>query len=191
MIGYLNGEVVAIDDPFIVIDVSGVGYSVVTSKDVLGKANINSKLKLFIYTHVREDLIQLYGFLDLLELKLFKNLISVSGVGPKTAMGIFGAGTRDSIIRAIIKGDVDFFTSVPRLGKKNSQKIIIELKNKFGSIEELDLSESDLNENSEAIAALQKFGFSRKESLDALKLVKTEGKTVEEKIKLALRELGK
>ena len=156
----------------------------------MSKANINSKLKLFIYTHVREDLIQLYGFLDLPDLKLFKNLISVSGIGPKTAMGIFSVGSRDSIIRAIIKGDVDFFTSVPRLGKKNSQKIIIELKNKFGAISELDLSESDLKENSEVIAALQKFGFSRKEAMDALKLVKTTGGTVEEKIRLALKELG-
>ena len=65
MIGYLNGEVVLIDNPSIVIDVGGVGYSIVASKDVLGKAEVNSKLKLFIYTHVREDAIRLYGFLDI------------------------------------------------------------------------------------------------------------------------------
>lgn len=191
MIGYLNGEVVAVDDPYIVIDVGGVGYSVVVSKDVLSNAAINSNLKLFIYTHVREELIQLYGFLDLLELKLFRSLISVSGIGPKTAMGIFGVGSRDSIIQAITSGDVAFFTSVPRLGKKNAQKIIIELKNKFGSIQELDLSERDLKENSEVIAALTGFGFSRKESLDAIKAIKGKGNTVREKIRLALREMGK
>ena len=191
MIGYLRGEIVAIDEPFLVIDVSGVGYSVVASKDVLSKAELNSKLKLFIYTHVREDLIQLYGFLDLSDLKLFRNLISVSGVGPKTAMGIFSVGSRDSIIRAIVRADTSFFESVPRLGKKNSQKIIIELKNKFGAIEELDLSERDLQENDEVITALQKFGFSRKEALDAIKEVKEKGKTVEEKIRLALKEMGR
>lgn len=191
MIGYLNGEIVAVDDSHIVIDVSGVGYSVVVSKDVLSKTGINSKLKLFIYTHVREDLIQLYGFLDLLELKLFRSLISVSGVGPKTAMSIFSIGSRDSIIEAIIKGDVSFFTSVSRLGKKNAQKIIIELKNKFGSIEDLDLSKIDSKEKDEIIAALTGFGFTRKESLDAIKSIRGEGKTVAEKIRLALKQMGR
>lgn len=191
MIGYLNGEVVAIDDPYIVIDVSGVGYSVVASKDVFSGLKLNSKLKLFIYTHVREDLIQLYGFLDLSELKLFRNLISVSGIGPKTAMAIFSVGSKGSIIEAIIKGDVSFFISVPRLGKKNAQKIIIELKNKFGSIEDLDLSKIDLKDKDEIIAALTGFGFSRRESLDAIKAIKEEGETVEEKIRLALKEMGR
>ena len=192
MIGYLNGEVVLIDNPSIVIDVGGVGYSIVASKDVLGKAEVNSKLKLFIYTHVREDLIQLYGFLDFSDLKLFRNLISVSGIGPKTAMGIFGVGSRLSIIQAIISADVAFFESAPRLGRKNAQKIIIELKNKFGTAkEEIDLSEKDIKERSEIIAALLGFGFNRKEALDAIKSIKGERKTVEEKIRLALKELGK
>lgn len=190
MIGFLNGEVVVIDDLYIVIDVSGVGYNVIASKDVLTKLELNSKLKLFIYTHVRENLIQLYGFLDLSDLKLFRNLISVSGIGPKTAMSIFGVGSRDSIIEAIVKGDVSFFTTVPRLGKKNAQKIIIELKNKFGQAGELDLS-LDTKENNEVIAALAGFGFSRKEILDAIKSIKGKGKTVEERIRLALKELGK
>ena len=190
MIGYLNGEIVALDDQNIVIDVGGVGYNVITSKDVFAKAEISSKLELFIYTHVREDLIQLYGFLDILELKLFRSLISVSGVGPKTAMSIFSVGSRGFIIEAIIKGDVSFFTSVPRLGKKNAQKIIIELKSKFGEAGELDLS-LDTKENNEIISALTGFGFSRKEALDAIKLIRGEGKTVEERIRLALKEMGK
>lgn len=192
MIGYLNGEIVASDDPFIVIDVGGVGYSVVASKDVLGKAIINSRLKLFIYTHVREDLIQLYGFLDFSDLKLFRSLISVSGIGPKTAMGIFAVGSRLSIIQAIINADVAFFESAPRLGRKNAQKIIIELKNKFGGAkEEVDLSEKDIKERNEIVSALTGFGFSKKEALDTLKTIKGEGKSVEEKIRLALKEIGK
>jgi len=190
MIGYLNGEVVVIDNPSIVIDVAGVGYNVVASKDVLEKAEINSKLKLFIYTHVREDLLQLYGFLYPSELKLFKSLISVSGIGPKTAMNIFSVGSRDSIIEAIIKGDVSFFRDVPRLGKKNAQKIIIELKSKLGSVEDLDLTKIDIKENSEVIAALKTFGFSSREALGAVKSIKGEGKTTEEKIRMALKELG-
>lgn len=190
MIGFLNGEVVAYDGQNIIIDVGGVGYRVLVSNSVLSKVTLNGKLKLFVYTHVREDAIQLYGFLDSLDLKLFENLISVSGVGPKTAMNIFSIGTRDAISQAIITGDVAFFVGVPRLGKKNAQKIIIELKNKFGSIEDLDLSKMDLKENSEVIAALKSFGFTNREALESLKTIKGEY-TVEEKIRLALKELGK
>ena len=191
MIGFLNGEVIARDDPYIVIDVGGVGYKVLVSNGVLSKVASGNKLKLFIYTHVREDAIKLYGFLDLLDLKLFENLISVSGIGPKTAMAIFSVGVRKEIIQAIITNDVSFFATVPRLGKKNSQKIIIELKSKFGSIEDLDLAKIDVKENGEVIAALKNFGFSNKEALGAVKSIKTDGKTTEEKIRLALKELGK
>src|SRR3990167_434514 len=135
MIGYLNGEVVTRDDPHIIIDVNGVGYKVLATRSVLSKVILNGKLKLFIYTHVREDAISLFGFLDSLDLKLFENLISVSGIGPKTAMNIFSVGTREDVVQAIVTGDVSFFIGVPRLGKKNAQKIIIELKSKLGSIE--------------------------------------------------------
>ena len=191
MIGFLSGEVVARDDPHIVVNVNGIGYKVLASGSVLSKANLNEKLKLFIYTHVREDAISLFGFLDSLDLKLFENLISVSGVGPKTAMNIFSIGSREEIIQSIITSDVSFFTGVPRLGKKNAQKIIIELKSKLGSIEDLDLTKIDVKENSEVIVALKQFGFSNREALGALKNIKDKGKTTEEKIRLALKELGK
>ena len=191
MIGFLNGEVIARDDPYIVIDVSGVGYRVVVANGILSNISKNTKVKLFIYTHVREDAIQLYGFLDSLDLKLFENLISVSGVGPKTAMNIFSIGGREEIIQAIITGDVSFFVGVPRLGKKNAQKIIIELKSKLGSIEDLDLTKIDVKENSEVIAALRQFGFSSREALEAIKSIKEKNLTIEEKIRLALKELGK
>ena len=191
MIGFLNGEVVARDDPYIVIDVGGVGYKVVVANGVLSSISKNTKVKLFVYTHVREDAISLFGFLDSLDLKLFENLISVSGVGPKTAMNIFSIGDRERIIEAIITNDVSFFSSVPRLGKKNAQKIIIELKSKLGSIEDLDLSKMDVKENSEVIAALKQFGFSIREALEGIRAIKGQGRTVEEKIRLALKTLGK
>jgi len=191
MIGFLSGEVVARDDPYIVIDVGGVGYKVVVANGVLSSISKNAKVKLFVYTHVREDAISLFGFLDSLDLKLFENLISVSGIGPKTAMNIFSIGAREEIIQSIITGDVSFFTTAPRLGKKNAQKIIIELKSKFGSIGDLDLAKTDVQENSEVIAALKQFGFSNREALEAIKSIGTEGKTTEEKIRLALKELGK
>jgi Holliday junction DNA helicase RuvA len=190
MIGHLKGEVIFKEVNYIIIDVNGVGYKVLGSRDVLAKAHNSSSLELFIYTHVREDNISLFGFLEAQDLKLFENLIGVSGVGPKTAMNIFSIGDRSQIVSAIVAADISFFKSVPRLGQKNAQKIIIELKNKFGG-NELDLSGKDISGSEEIITALKGFGFTNKEIYDAIRKVKKEGQEITETIKLALKYLGK
>ena len=191
MIGSLKGKVEFVDGQYIILDVNGVGYRVLAPSKIFSNAKIKEDLKLFTYTHVREDTLDLFGFADILDLKLFEQLISVSGVGPRTALNIFSIGTRDSIIEAIVKGDVDFFTAVPRLGRKNAQKIIIELKGKLGSLEELDLSGQTDGVSSEVLAVLKSFGFTGKESQDALRAVGKNAETTEEKIRLALKYLGK
>lgn len=192
MIGYLKGEVVLKDNPYVVLDVNGVGYRVHASQNVLSTLNKdNNKLKLFIHTHVRDDGISLFGFLDEMDLDLFKSLISVSGIGPKTAMAIFSVAKREAIIKAIEQGDVNFFSGVPRLGRKNALKVIIELKNKFGEGKDIDLSDAFVKANDEVISALKGFGFSTKEALEALKHIEGKAKTIEEKIRLALKALGR
>ena len=191
MIGFLRGDILFKDGNVLIIDVKGVGYKVLAASDVLAKAHKGSPLELFIYTHVREDNISLFGFLESLDLKLFENLIGVSGVGPKTAMNIFSAGNRSQIVSAIAMADISFFKAVPRLGQKNAQKIIIELKNKFGGIGEFDLSGEDMLGSEEVIAALKGFGFTSKEINDAIRAVKKSGQKVTETIKLALKYLGK
>jgi len=188
MIGSLQGIVDYKDLSSIIVDVNGVGYKVHIPVSI--SANPGDKIKFFIHTHVREDLLELYGFTDAADLKLFEYLISVSGVGCKTAIGVFSVGGRTEIVNAIIGNDVSFFTSVPRLGKKNAQKIIIELKNKLGGEGDLDLSE-DSNENNEVVTALKSFGFSAAEARDAIKSLKGKGENVEEKIRLALKSLGR
>lgn len=190
MIGHLKGEVIFKEVNYIILDVNGVGYKVLGSRDVLAKAHKSSPLALFIYTHVREDNISLFGFLESADLKLFENLIGVSGVGPKTAMNIFSVGDRSQIVSAIVSADTSFFKSVPRLGQKNAQKIIIELKNKFGG-NELNLTGVDLSGSEEVAAVLKGFGFTGKEIHDAIISVKKEGQKVAETIKLALKYLGK
>lgn len=191
MIGTLKGTVEYRQDPYLIIDVNGVGYKVLVPITVLSKLNgLGEHIKLYTHTHVREDLLELYGFEGPSDLKLFEYLISVSGVGCRTASGIFSVGTRSEIIQAILGGDVAFFTSVPRLGKKNAQKIIIDLKSKFGTGADLDLSEEGLD-SSEIVSALKSFGFSVPEAQAAVRGLKGEGKTVEEKIRLALKYLGK
>lgn len=191
MIGMLKGTVEYREDPYVIVDVNGVGYKVLVPVTVLAKiTGLGEKIKLFTHTHVREDLLELYGFPDHSDLKLFEYLISVNGVGCRTASGIFSVGSRSEIIQAIISNDVAFFTSVPRLGRKNAQKIIIELKNKIGGGEDLDLSEDGAQSN-EIVAALKTFGFSVSESQDAIRALGGKGESVEEKIRLALKYLGK
>ena len=187
MIGMLRGEVALRDDPFLIVDVSGIGYKVLVSSSVLAKTKLGNKITLFTHTHVREDTLSLFGFSDSSDLKLFEKLIGVSGIGPKTAMNIFSVGDRDSISAAIATGDVDFFTSVPRLGRKSGQKIIIELKGKL----DMDSFLGNGEKHNEILMALKNFGFTVSEIQSALKGVSGQGKTMQEKIKLALKFLGK
>jgi Holliday junction DNA helicase RuvA len=191
MIGFLKGKVELLKRPFVFIDVSGVGYKVLVPETIYAKLSLGESLKIFTYTYVREDALDLFGFLEAEDLGLFESLLTVSGVGPKTALNIFSFGERKDIIEAIIKGDVTFFTSVPRLGTKNAQKIIIELKNKMGAGSDIDLSGKDLLENAEVVQALKNFGFSVSEAQKAVREIKQVGLTTEQKIRLALKNLGK
>jgi Holliday junction DNA helicase RuvA len=191
MIGFLNGTIELLQRPFVITDVHGVGYKVLVSDSVYSKLSLGEKIKIFTYTHVREDALDLFGFLEAEDLGLFESLLTVSGVGPKTALNIFSFGERKDIVEAIIKGDVSFFTSVPRLGTKNAQKIIIELKNKMGAGQDLDLSGKDLLENAEVVQALKNFGFSVSEAQKAVREVKKDGISTEERIRLALKALGR
>jgi len=191
MIGLLKGKVELLQRPFVIIDVNGVGYKVLVPESVYSKLTKEEKVRIFTYTYVREDTLDLFGFLEAEDLKLFESLLTVSGVGPKTALNIFSFGERKDIIEAIIKGDVTFFTSVPRLGTKNAQKIIIELKTKMGAGQDLDLSGKDLLENAEVVQALKNFGFSVNEAQKAVREVKKDGISTEERIRLALKALGR
>src|SRR5260221_14175888 len=187
MIGYLKGNVVLLDGSSLILYVHGVGYKVTAANNLLTTVHLNTEASIFTHTHVREDQLDLYGFASYQDLKLFEYFIGVSGIGPKTAIGIFGLGSREEIVQALQKADVDFFTGVPRLGKKNAQKIIIELKSKLGAVEELDLAEGE----SDIVMALASFGFSPDEARRALREIGDKGKTTEEKIKLALKSLGR
>jgi Holliday junction DNA helicase RuvA len=191
MIGMLRGTVALKNAPSLIIDVAGVGYKVFVPNSVLTNSILGDEITVYTYTYVRDDALELYGFSSGEDLKLFEMLISVSGVGCKSALGVFSVGSRSSIVNAVITGDVSFFTAVPRLGKKNGQKIIIELKNKLGGVEDLDLSQGESTEQSDAITALQSFGFSRQEAEQATSTVYKEGMKTEELVKLALKQLGR
>lgn len=187
----LRGKLAFKNAPSIILDVGGVGYKVFVSNSLLTQYAVGDEITLFTYTFVRDDVLELYGFSSGEDLKLFEMLIGVSGVGCKSALAVFSIGSRSAIVNAIIKGDVSFFTAVPRLGKKNSQKIIIELKNKLGGIGDLDLSQGETSERLEAMSALQSFGFSQKEAQQAIHAVASDGMKTEDIVRRALKELGK
>ncbi|HRN95828.1 MAG TPA: Holliday junction branch migration protein RuvA [Candidatus Levybacteria bacterium] len=191
MIGFLTGRAAFRDDPYVYIDVQGVGYKVLATREVLTAASTPEKIfTIFTYTHVKEDALELFGFMSPEDLKLFEKFISISGIGPKTAIQIFSTGTRNEIIEAIISGNVTFFTAVPRLGKKNAQKIILELKSAFAKGgDELAMIE-DANIHNDIITALQTMGFNYAEIQTALKTVPTD-LSADQTLKLALKNLGR
>lgn len=189
MISFLTGTVHHKTPESLTFLVAGVGYLVTIPPASLSKIPTNEELELHIHTHVREDALDLYGFTRVEELVLFKQLISVSGIGPKTALLVIDRGV-DAVKQAIIKADEGFFTLVPRLGKKNAQKIIIELKSKLGSVTELDLAGSD-NVTTEVVEALLGMGYTRAEALTAVRKLPPNTLTVEDQIRAILRQMNK
>lgn len=190
MISYLEGTIKYKGINYLTILTSGIGYKVSLPYDLLAKFKLNDPISIYIYTHVKDDAIDLYGFPAPEDMAFFELLISVSGVGPKTALAIFSRDKLPKIKAAIVKGDVEFFTSVPRLGRKNAQKIIIELRTKLGSLEDLDLTEES-SESQEIVEALKTFGFEKGEAKDALKFIKDVEGSTSDKIRQALKYLGK
>jgi len=188
MIGRLTGSISEANRNPLIIDVGGVGYLVHVTEKFANSVQVGKKYTLSIHTHVREDSLDLYGFKDEPELTLFDLLLTVSGIGPKTALLVIDRGA-EATQRAVRSGDVDFFTTIPRLGKKNAQKIIIELKNKLGSTHDLDLNMQQDGETKQIIDALLSMGYHRQNIIDALTKIQDDGKTTEQKIKHIIKLL--
>lgn len=190
MIGALKGTVYSFHKNPALFFVGDVGYRVFITGQCAKSLTLNKKILLYIHSHIREDAFDLYGFPTEEELSLFELLITVSGIGPKTALPILDRGV-ETIKRAVTHSDVEFFTTIPRLGKKNAQKIIIELKSKLGSLLELDLDDTVEGETKELMDALLSMGFVRKEILTIVKKIPAKAITLEQKIRAALQLLGK
>jgi len=158
MIGFLSGFVKSIRGHQAIIVTGGVGYSV----NLPGNLNLlpNQEVELYIHTHVREDALTLYGFKDESSLDLFEKLLTVSGVGPKSAQAIVSAGSAEVIKKAIESSNLNFFTAISGIGKKSAQKIIIDLKSKL-SKSETDMAA--LEGNTQLSDALTQLGFTKTE----------------------------
>lgn len=191
---YIKGTLVQKSDNYIVVDANGVGYMIYTSLNSMENADeVGKKITIYTYLHVREDVMDLFGFTTIEEKNMFMQLISVSGVGPKAALSILSVTTPAKFAVAVITNDVKTITKASGVGPKMAQRVILELKDKMKTDElEIDLedeSEDILSDNrSEAISALVVLGYS---SNDAQKAVKGIDGTlsVEEIIKKALAGL--
>jgi len=185
MIGSIKGKIILKTEKFLLIETGGVGYKVNVSPDVLSKIKQGQEVFLFIHTHVREDILDLYGFLSQEELEFFEMLINISGIGPRSALAILGIASIDTLHRAIGTGDIGYLTKVSGIGKKTAEKIIIELRDKVGEEKEGASLQGELD----ALEALKSLGYSQNEAREALKKVPAEAST-NARIKEALKILG-
>ncbi len=186
MIGYLKGKVISQDLKTIILNVSGVGYKVFTNTAILpSKKDLD--IELWTYLAVRENALDLYGFTTKEELSFFELLITVSGIGPKSAMGILTVATLPNLRHAISSGDTSHLTKVSGVGKKNAEKIVLELKDKLDGLVS-DLSHS-VSGDVDALLALQSLGYAEREAREALKKV-VDAKDTGDKVKKALKLLS-
>ncbi len=189
MIAKLQGKIDFIRDNYIVINVAGVGYKVFVTLHALGMIAGKGEMEVYTHTYVREDTLALYGFLDIEELEMFELLISISGIGPKAALGILTIADPKTIGMAVLNEDPSILTRVSGVGKKIAQRVILELKNKIKDIPTHE--KAQLESDSDAFEALVAMGYSVGESREALKLISTDIKDVGERVKLALKSLGR
>lgn len=192
MIGQLTGDIVFSGGRFVILNVGDVGYKIFTAMTVLRASAKKTRMSFWTHLAVRENALDLYGFLTQAELEFFELLITVSGIGPKTALGIMELAPADTLKKAISAGDSSYLTNVSGIGKKNAHKIILELQSKLGGDGGI-MEENLLKEDVEAIEALETLGYSTKQARETLKHINESGsaKSVPEKIKAALKILGK
>ncbi|MBS3810671.1 MAG: Holliday junction branch migration protein RuvA [Halanaerobiales bacterium] len=194
MIGYLEGKLIFHKNDSIIIDVNGVGYQV-RIPGIYSNKDINKKLELFIYTYIREDAMQLYGFETFEEKKLFKILLSVSRVGPSAAMNILSFLSYDRFINAILTENVTVLKEVSGIGPKTAQRLILELKSKIEDMLpelQIEKSQSMKKYDENLYEALTQLGYSKKEvdqAVESMDLDNDQG--LEEKIKDVLSYLGR
>lgn len=185
MIGYLQGKPIIQGESLLILT-NGVGYQVAVGTKTL-RSLTASQVELFIHTHVREDKLELYGFQTLQQRQLFEMLLNVSGIGPKTALEITDQDP-EKIVNAVQNAEVSYFKSIPRIGKKMAQKIILELKPKLGSLKELSLGPRSAQEH-DLYAALEVLGYEESEIAMVIEQIDLQEIPLEQAVKQALLKL--
>jgi Holliday junction DNA helicase RuvA len=187
MIARLRGRPAGRTADGLVLDVNGVGYLVAATPAVLRRATAGAEVTVETYLHVREDALQLYGFADAEERELFVHLLTVSGIGPKVALAVVSGSPAPELRRAIALGDHARFQAIPGIGKKTAERIVLELKEKIGTVAEPSLSAvGDAPGHIVARDALVELGYTVVDAERALAEVDPD-LPAEERVRLALR----
>lgn len=203
MISFIKGYVAETTENSVILETDSIGYEIfMTGTAIEETSRMQDKIKIYTYFHVREDTMQLYGFLSRDDLEMFRLLLNVNGIGPKAAMGVLAAITADELRFAVLSDDVKTISRAPGIGKKTAQKLILELKDKLKledafekklnhQEENLSLTDTSLRDSrQEAVEALTALGYSSTDALRAVRQVSEEtGEDVEAILKAALKQL--
>lgn len=175
MIGFLTGTIKDLNEKsLILLTTSGVGYKIFATLNTLLSKNEEEVLDLFIYTVVKDDAIDLYGFIGKEELQMFEKLITVSGIGPRSALNILSVSNVNNVALAVENGDVSLLSGIPGLGKRSCEKIIIELKGKLSHFIKSEILDQDASEENDAKLALISLGYNEKDVNNIIKDIKQE-----------------
>ena len=186
MIGYIQGDVLERDERSLIIMVSGIGYVVSSTPITITAATIGSSVALWTHLAVREDALDLYGFSGKDELALFRLLINISGIGPRSALNILALADIKTISRAIAGNDSVYLTKVSGIGKKLAEKIVLELRDKVGALKEDAMPHAE----SEALEALEALGYAPRDTREIVRILARESTSSQEIIRKALQTLG-
>ena len=203
MLSYIIGEVAEISADTVVIENNGIGFNIKTSAMTIDSLPpVGDMVRIYTYLHVREDAMQIFGFLSKDELEVFKLLLNVNGIGPKGALGILSAISTDDLRFAVLSDDVNLIKSCPGVGSKTAQKLIIELKDKLRLEDPFEMAVNNNNKKNtvqdntvivmnEAVEALVSLGYSSKDAIAAVKKVENiQNKNSEQILKEALKGLA-
>ncbi len=192
MISFIHGTIVETGTRQAVVDVQGIGYKVYMTDDSIHSLGINQEITIWTHQIVREDALDLYGFISQKERSFFELLISISGIGPKSALNILSLVSSDTLASSIRSGSVAHLVKVSGIGRKTAEKIVLELKDKMGGISSDDATLSaGMSSDMDAIEALKALGYDAEESREALKNIPTDITDTGKKVKAALKELGR
>ncbi len=185
MIASLHGKIRFKENDSLIVEVQGVGYQVFGTKRMRELFSLHEDVFLYIHTIMRDSVIKLYGFETKEELFFFQKLISVSGLGPQSALSLLDLASPDTLYRAIMNSQIDYLSSIPGIGKKTAEKICLELRDKLEEYE----GEKALNypEDKDALDALLALGYSVNQAYQALSQVPEEIKETKERIREALK----
>lgn len=191
MIAYISGDILSQESTSVVVLTQGIGYRVFCTTKTLSNVVVGQYIELYTYHHVKEDAQQLFGFVSRDELVMFEQLITISGVGPKSALAILSAASLRDIEQAVLSGDPKILTKVSGIGKKTAERIVLELKGKLGSASALSEGVVTTSADVDVIEALEQLGYSLAQAREVVGSLESTYSTVDEKLKESLRRLSK